>query len=155
MFSKILSRATQQSTQLSSLQYRAFRASTVANNKKPSIGDAVTILQSKVSGINQVVSIHDYLSVKSWPRSFEWWFKNVPSKILIFVLDFFRTTSKNSAPSSPSVMVSPESSVSPRFRPVRWWNSSRESKVWLSTWKLTTLVLSSWVTIGKFIRLVS
>jgi len=34
---------------------RAFRASAVAN-KKPSIGDAVTILQSKVSGINQVVS---------------------------------------------------------------------------------------------------
>ena len=65
MFSKILSRATQQSTQLSSLQYRAFRASTVANNKKPSIGDAVTILQSKVSGINQVVSIREYLSVKS------------------------------------------------------------------------------------------
>ena len=25
--------------------------------KKPSIGDAVTILQSKVSGINQVVSV--------------------------------------------------------------------------------------------------
>jgi hypothetical protein len=27
-------------------------------NKKPSIGDAVTILQSKVSNINQVVSDH-------------------------------------------------------------------------------------------------
>jgi len=37
---------------------RAFRTSAVAAaNKKPSIGDAVTILQSKVSGINQVVSI--------------------------------------------------------------------------------------------------
>ena len=38
---------------------RAFRASVAANkasNQKPSIGDAVTILQSKVSGINQVVS---------------------------------------------------------------------------------------------------
>ena len=36
---------------------RAFRTSAVAAaNKKPSIGDAVTILQSKVSGINQVVS---------------------------------------------------------------------------------------------------
>ena len=34
---------------------RAFRASAVIN-KKPSIGDAVTILQSKVSSINQVVS---------------------------------------------------------------------------------------------------
>lgn len=40
---------------------RSFRTSAVAaaTNKsmaKPSIGDAVTILQSKVSGINQVVS---------------------------------------------------------------------------------------------------
>jgi hypothetical protein len=34
---------------------RAFRASAVVD-KKPSIGDAVTILQSKVSSINQVVS---------------------------------------------------------------------------------------------------
>lgn len=34
---------------------RAFSAS--GTSKKPSIGDAVTILQSKVSGINQVVSI--------------------------------------------------------------------------------------------------
>jgi hypothetical protein len=34
---------------------RAFRASAVTD-KKPSIGDAVTILQSKVSSINQVVS---------------------------------------------------------------------------------------------------
>jgi len=34
---------------------RAFRTSVVAS-KKPSIGDAVTILQSKVSAINQVVS---------------------------------------------------------------------------------------------------
>ena len=43
--------------QLTSLQTRAFRASAVANaSSKPSIGDAVTILQSKVSGINQVVS---------------------------------------------------------------------------------------------------
>jgi hypothetical protein len=36
---------------------KAFRATTVTNaSKKPSIGDAVTILQSKVSQINQVVS---------------------------------------------------------------------------------------------------
>jgi hypothetical protein len=43
---------------------RSFRAAAVAN-KKPSIGDAVTILQSKVSGISQVVSIdfHIYLGV--------------------------------------------------------------------------------------------
>jgi len=34
---------------------RAFRASAVTD-KKPSIGDAVTILQSKVSSISQVVS---------------------------------------------------------------------------------------------------
>jgi hypothetical protein len=34
---------------------RAFRA-TPQVNKKPSIGDAVTILQSKVSSISQVVS---------------------------------------------------------------------------------------------------
>ena len=52
MFSKVLSRVSQYQ-QLSSLPARAFRASTIANaNQKPSIGDAVTILQSKVSGIN-------------------------------------------------------------------------------------------------------
>ena len=56
MFSKVISRVSQYQ-QLSSLQTRAFRASAVTNaNQKPSIGDAVTILQSKVSGINQVVS---------------------------------------------------------------------------------------------------
>ena len=56
MFSKVISRVSQYQ-QLSSLQTRAFRASAVTNaTKKPSIGDAVTILQSKVSGINQVVS---------------------------------------------------------------------------------------------------
>lgn len=54
MLSKLVSQraATNQMVNLSS---RAFRASAVAN-KKPSIGDAVTILQSKVSSINQVVS---------------------------------------------------------------------------------------------------
>ena len=57
MFSKVISRVSQYQ-QLTSLQTRAFRASAIANaNQKPSIGDAVTILQSKVSGINQVVSI--------------------------------------------------------------------------------------------------
>jgi hypothetical protein len=58
MFSKVISRVSQYQS-LSTLQSRAFRASAIANNKsssKPSIGDAVTILQSKVSGINQVVS---------------------------------------------------------------------------------------------------
>ena len=58
MFSKVISRVSAYQS-LSSMQTRAFRASAIANNKstqKPSIGDAVTILQSKVSGINQVVS---------------------------------------------------------------------------------------------------
>jgi len=55
MFSKVFSKVSQYQ-QLTSLQQRAFRASAIANSKKPSIGDAVTILQSKVSGINQVVS---------------------------------------------------------------------------------------------------
>lgn len=40
---------------ITNLAHRAFRASPQVN-KKPSIGDAVTILQSKVSNINQVVS---------------------------------------------------------------------------------------------------
>ena len=64
MFSKVISRVSQYQ-QLTSLQTRAFRASTVANNKKPSIGDAVTILQSKVSGINQVVS-RNFIAGERW-----------------------------------------------------------------------------------------
>ena len=57
MFSKVISRASQFQS-LASMQQRAFRATMAANagSSKPSIGDAVTILQSKVSGINQVVS---------------------------------------------------------------------------------------------------
>jgi hypothetical protein len=39
-------------TQMAQMAFRA----TPQMNKKPSIGDAVTILQSKVSNINQVVS---------------------------------------------------------------------------------------------------
>ena len=47
----------QRLSQMNQLTTRAFRATAAANaSKKPSIGDAVTILQSKVSGINQVVS---------------------------------------------------------------------------------------------------
>jgi len=64
MFSKVISRASQFQS-LATLQSRAFRASAIANNKsnaKPSIGDAVTILQSKVSGINQVVSEHAFVT---------------------------------------------------------------------------------------------
>merc|ERR1711971_959270 len=64
MFSKVISRVSQYQ-QLTSLQTRAFRASTVANDKKPSIGDAVTILQSKVSGINQVNDLKEFGSVIS------------------------------------------------------------------------------------------
>ena len=54
MLSKLISRYAQQQT-LVNMAHRGFRATAVAN-KKPSIGDAVTILQSKVSQINQVVS---------------------------------------------------------------------------------------------------
>ena len=54
MLSKLVSRMNQSQSVLN-MSTRAFRASAVAN-KKPSIGDAVTILQSKVSSINQVVS---------------------------------------------------------------------------------------------------
>lgn len=55
MLSKLALKLNTQ-TSLTNNAMRAFRASAVAN-KKPSIGDAVTILQSKVSSINQVVSI--------------------------------------------------------------------------------------------------
>jgi len=46
------------------MSQRAFRASVVAN-KKPSIGDAVTILQSKVSSINQVNDLKEFGTVIS------------------------------------------------------------------------------------------
>lgn len=56
MFSKFVSRS-QQVQYLTGMSARAFRTTAAVNvSKKPSIGDAVTILQSKVSGINQVVS---------------------------------------------------------------------------------------------------
>ena len=54
MLSKLVSRVNGQQ-QMLNMATRGFGASAVAN-KKPSIGDAVTILQSKVSSINQVVS---------------------------------------------------------------------------------------------------
>ena len=54
MLSKLATTLSAQQSMLN-LSNRAFRTSVVAG-KKPSIGDAVTILQSKVSGINQVVS---------------------------------------------------------------------------------------------------
>jgi hypothetical protein len=54
MLSKLFTRLnqTQSMTQMAQMAFRA----TPQMNKKPSIGDAVTILQSKVSNINQVVS---------------------------------------------------------------------------------------------------
>jgi F-type H+-transporting ATPase subunit alpha len=51
---------------LTGVSARSFRATAAANNtKKPSIGDAVTILQSKVSGINQVNDLKEFGSVIS------------------------------------------------------------------------------------------
>jgi hypothetical protein len=61
MLSKLISKA-RFNQQYVNLSTRAFRATTVLD-KKPSIGDAVTILQSKVSSINQVVSIYIALHV--------------------------------------------------------------------------------------------
>ncbi len=54
MLSKLFTRLNQTQS-MTSLATKAFRASPQMN-KKPSIGDAVTILQSKVSNISQVVS---------------------------------------------------------------------------------------------------
>ena len=67
MFSKVLSRVpVSQYQQFTALQKRMFRASAIASaGKKPSIGDAVTILQSKVSGINQVVSNRNTIQKKN------------------------------------------------------------------------------------------
>lgn len=59
MLSKLATSLAHQQ-QLANMSARAFRTSVVAS-KKPSIGDAVTILQSKVSAINQVVSISSIL----------------------------------------------------------------------------------------------
>ena len=63
MLSKLVSQANKNQN-LVNLSTRAFRASAVAN-KKPSIGDAVTILQSKVSGINQVNDLKEFGTVIS------------------------------------------------------------------------------------------
>lgn len=102
MLSKLVSQraATNQMVNLSS---RAFRASAVAN-KKPSIGDAVTILQSKVSSINQVVSIQfkRVYSMRSPPYLF--------GSSNIYLLH--RTTLKNSELLSLLVMVLQEYSDS-------------------------------------------
>merc|ERR1712100_308801 len=49
---------------LMNMGHRSFRCSAIAN-KKPSIGDAVTILQSKVSSINQVNDLKEFGTVIS------------------------------------------------------------------------------------------
>lgn len=46
-------------------------------------------------------------------------------------------------------MVLPECLVSPRYKQERWWSSVVESRVWLSTWKLTMSESSFSVTIGN------
>ena len=68
---------------------------------------------------------------------------------LTLTITLCRTTLKNSVPSSPLVMVLHVFSVWLRSRLVRWLSSTQESRVWPSTWRRTTSVLSSWVTTGK------
>merc|ERR1711998_193608 len=63
MLSKLISRYSAHQT-LVNMTHRGFRASAIAN-KKPSIGDAVTILQSKVSSINQVNDLKEFGTVIS------------------------------------------------------------------------------------------
>jgi hypothetical protein len=66
MFSKLATKS-----QLTALTTMGFRTSQVAAaSKKPSIGDAVTILQSKVSQINQVVS--STVQYRSQDLGFNW-----------------------------------------------------------------------------------
>merc|ERR1711953_358256 len=52
------------------------------------------------------------------------------------------STSRRLAVSSPLETVSPVSMASRTSRPRRWWSSAPASRAWLSTWSLTTLVLS-------------
>lgn len=63
MLSKLFTRLNQTQS-MTSLATKAFRASPQMN-KKPSIGDAVTILQSKVSNINQVNDLKEFGTVIS------------------------------------------------------------------------------------------
>ena len=56
MLSRVTKNLSKQ-VRLTAMATQSFKCTTVAGaSKKPSIGDAVTILQSKVSQINQVVS---------------------------------------------------------------------------------------------------
>jgi len=63
MLSKLISRNVSKAA-LVNMAHRGFRASTIVH-KKPSIGDAVTILQSKVSSINQVNDLKEFGTVIS------------------------------------------------------------------------------------------
>lgn len=141
MLSKLFTRLNHTQNMMQYAQ-RSFRA-TPQVNKKPSIGDAVTILQSKVSNISQVVSISESIS-----RPF-FLSRICVAWILTSHIKYYRTIWKNSVLWSQLVMVLPESSVWPRSKQERWLSSAVESRVWLSTWKLIMLVLSSSVTIGK------
>jgi len=60
----MLSKLVSKNKNLLFLSQRAFRASAITD-KKPSIGDAVTILQSKVSQINQVNDLKEFGTVIS------------------------------------------------------------------------------------------
>jgi F-type H+-transporting ATPase subunit alpha len=66
MFFKLASRTTA-CAPMTSIQQMAFRSSMVAAaaSKKPSIGDAVTILQAKVSQISQVNDLKEFGTVIS------------------------------------------------------------------------------------------
>merc|ERR1719240_1377299 len=63
MLSKLISRNVSKAA-LVNMAQRGFRASAIVHNK-PSIGDAVTILQSKVSSINQVNDLKEFGTVIS------------------------------------------------------------------------------------------
>ena len=76
----MLTKLVSKNQSLLSVQQRAFRASAIVN-KKPSIGDAVTILQSKVSNISQVVSIYRRISKISDAVS-------VTASLIVYIFDF-------------------------------------------------------------------
>jgi len=63
MLSKLISRNVSKAA-IVNMAHRGFRASAIVH-KKPSIGDAVTILQSKVSSINQVNDLKEFGTVIS------------------------------------------------------------------------------------------
>ena len=145
MLSKLFTRLNH-SQNMTQMATRAFRMSPQMN-KKPSIGDAVTILQAKVSNISQVVSSFAHMvrvaaisiqKSSTHPMKYSW-----PLTVTI------RTILKSSVLWSQLVMVLLESSALPRSKLERWSSSAPASRVWPLTWKLTTSVSSSSVTIGK------